>query len=162
MNNETNPLKIKKNILVFIFFIFIVAILLFIFSVNSNRKTSASSYKVLGSNKFESKQQRHFSIESRQDKIYNIGDYTVNLDRNRMLRLNVSVRCNQESFQTFVDYDILVQNAVLDSFADCRKLRMATTKKGKEKIKQDIELNINKSLHQHIVDEVFFTKFIIQ
>ena len=165
MKSKANPLKprksLNKTILVLIVLIIFVTILLLIFSMSSGKKSSVA-YKTLGSNQLSAQSHRRFSIESSQDQIYNIGDYTVNLDRNRMLILNISIKCEKESFETLVDYNVIVQNAVLEAFSDQSKLRMATTNKGKERIKKDIESNINMSLHQPIVKEVYFTKYIIQ
>jgi len=165
MKSKANPLKPRKNlnktILILVLLIILVSILLLIFSASSGKKSS-TVYKTHGSNKLSAQSHRRFSIESNQDNIYNIGDYTVNLDRNRMLILNISVKCTQESFETFTDYNILVQNAVLEAFSDYSTLRLATTTKGKERIKKDILNNINNSLHEPIVKQIYFNKFIIQ
>ena len=165
MGNKTNPLKTNKNlnktVLILVALIIIVSIALLLFSASSGKKSSAV-YKTHGSNKLSGQSHRRFSIESNPDNIYNIGDYTVNLDRRRMLILNISLKCTEESFETFTDYNILVQNAVLEAFSDYNSLRLATTSKGKDKIKKDILNNINSSLHEPIVKEIYFNKFIIQ
>lgn len=165
MKNKANPLKIDKRlsrtILVLILLIIVVSILLLIFSVSSGKKAPVT-FKSHGINQLFSKGHRSFSIESHQENIYNIGDYNVNLDRSRLLILNLSVKCTQESFDTLIDYNILIQNAVLEAFSDYSTLRMATTTKGKEKIKKDILENINEALHKPIVKQVYFNKFIIQ
>ena len=165
MKNKANPLKttkgLNKTILALVLLIVLVSILLLIFSVSSGKK-SPVSYKSHGINNFFDKSHRNFSVESSQDNIYNIGDYNVNLDRSRLLILNISIKSTQESFDTVTDYNILIQNAVLEAFADYSSLRMATTNKGKEKIKKDIMTNINQSLPEPIIKEIYFNKFIIQ
>jgi len=165
MKNKANPLKVKKNInktiLVLVLLILLVSVFLLILSVSSTHK-SPITYKTHGKSGFFSKAKRHFNIESSQDNIYNLGEYNVNLNYNRILIINISIQTNQEAFDTLNDYNILIQSAVLDAFSDQSSLHMASTLQGKEKIKRHILANINKALHQPLVNKVYFNRFIIQ
>jgi len=160
-----NTLKIDKRfnrtVLILVAFIILVSISLLLFSVSSKKK-SAVVYKTQGKQNLFAQSKRNFSVESIEDNIYNLGDYTVNLDYHRMLILNISVKSQHNAFETLQDYKILVQNAVIEAFSDQKALRMATSNKGKDKISKDIQNNINTALPQAKIEEVYFNTFIVQ
>jgi len=165
MKQKSNPLKINKGlqkaILGLVLIIIVVSILLFAFSLGSSKKANVQ-YKSFGSNKFSSKGHRSFNIESAEENIYNLGQYEVNLNRRKLLILNLSIQCNEEAFETIQEKNILIQNAVIQTFADYGSMTMATSPKGKDKIKKNILDNINNSLHKPLVTQVYFNTFIIQ
>jgi len=165
MRNKPNPLKVKKSIskiiLLFVIFILTLSIILLLLSLESNHDNS-SRYKSYGSSKYSSQFHRHITIESIQDKIYNLGQYEVNLNAQRLLVLNISIQCTSEAFEFLQDNTIIVQNAVIETFSSYGSIAMANTEEGKRKIKQRLLNNINKGLHKPLVSEIYFNKFIIQ
>lgn len=165
MKNKRNPLKIKKtltrNVLILVILIVLISILLLIFSLSSGKKSSVT-YKTHNNNYLTSKIHRRFSVESNKENIYNLGDYNVNLNQRKHLILNISVQCTQDSFKILVQNNIIIQNAVLEAFANYSSIYMASTNEGKEQIKRHILGNINNALHEPIVTQIYFNKFIIQ
>ena len=116
MKHRPNPLKIKKSIhktiLLLVLLIIIVSILLLGFSLVSSKKTKVK-YKGFGNIQLLSKAHRRFSVESREEKIYNIGQYEVNLNRNKLLIFNLSLQCSEEAFDVLQDKNILIQNRII-------------------------------------------------
>ena len=163
MTNRKNPLKIQKNlirtILLFVGLIFIFTIILFAYSALSEKKTSV---KYKNTSFLQQQVHRRFQIESTEDKIYNLGEYQVNLTANKFLILDLSVNCAKESYDTFLDNNILIQNAVLEAFSTYGDIPMPTSRSGKETIKKRLIKNINDSLRENLVQEIYFKKYLIQ
>ena len=166
MKKKSNPLKVKKkitrNILILVILIVVVSILLLIFSLSSGKKSSVSYKSHINKNYLTSKSSRHFSVESSDEKIYNLGDYNVNLNSRKLLILNISVQCTKDSFDTLTENDIIIQNAVLDAFSNYSSVYTATTNEGKEQMKEHILENINTAVHEPLITKIYFNKFIIQ
>ena len=105
---------------------------------------------------------RRFTVESKEEHIYNIGDYDVNIDNTHHLRFNVSIKSQEESLDTLLNNKVLIQNAVIETFSIYGNNYRPDTTRGKEKIKKKIQENIDKYLSQPLVTEVYFNKFLIQ
>ncbi len=105
---------------------------------------------------------RKFTVESKQDNIYNIGDYDVNIDNTHHLRFNVSISCQDECLGTLLKNKIIIQNAVIETFSIYGNNYRPNTSDGKKKIKNKIQQNINNYLGSPLITEVYFNKFLIR
>jgi len=165
MKNKRNPLKINKTIqrgiLLFVIFILVLSIFILILSLFSDKRLNLKPRSYV-SGQFSNLMHRHFIIESEAEHLYNLGEYQVNLNTNKILIINLSIQAYSESFELLNDHSIIVQNAVIETFANQHSMYIAQTKGGKEKIKKELLKNINNSLHKPLVAKIYFNKFLIQ
>jgi flagellar basal body-associated protein FliL len=162
MKNQTKTnKKIIRVILVIVMLIVLLSIILVVSSVLPKKQTSLNDIGyAFGSSKLHTN--RKFTVESKEEHIYNIGDYDVNIDNTHHLRFNVSIKCQDEPLSTLLENKILIQNAVIETFSIYGNNYRPNTTNGKEKIKKKIRQNIDKYLDHPLVTEVYFNKFLIQ
>ncbi len=158
--NNVNK-KIIKSILVVVIIMILLSVILLINLVIPKKQASLNDIgNAFGSSKLHTN--RKFTVESKKEHIYNIGDYDVNIDNTHHLRFNVSIKCQDESLSNLLENKILIQNAVIETFSIYGNNYRPNTTDGKEKIKKKIKQNIDKYLDQPLVTEVYFNKFLIQ
>ncbi len=157
--------KIKKNItkiaLVFILVIIFISLILFMASLASKKESSLQNIGRIFDTS-NSNAHRKFKIESEKEYIYNIGEYQVNLDRHKHLVFNLSIKCKYNAFHTIIEKNILIQNAVLDSFSTYNSIGIPYTSYGHEYVKKKIKEHLIKVFQEPIIEEIYFNKFIIQ
>lgn len=161
-SNRVKPnKKIIRSILFIVLFLILFSIILLITSALPKKRSSLESIGYsFGSNSLES--HRRFHLESKEENIYNLGEYRVNISNDKLLIFNLSVKCQDDAFKTLQKNDILVQHSVIESFSMYGNNYLPDTLKGKQKIKQKIKANIYKNLKNAIVKEVYFNKFLIR
>lgn len=159
-SNMKKKNKLTKISLVIAVLIIFLSVIVMISSFLSEKK---SSFGHTGFGKMmQIKGSRKFTIESEEEHIYNLGEYQVNLTRDKHLLLNLSVRSAEDSFEKLLENKIVVQNAVIEAFSTYGGIAMPTTAAGKNSIKNKIMQNINESPASPMIEEVYFNKFIIQ
>lgn len=158
MNKNKN---LKRILLALVIMIIMVSLIILIYAISSS-KGSSIDFKNNGSKSFMGSDKRQFDVESSQDFIYNLGEYQVNISRDKYLILNFSVRCNDAMFDTIMKKNILVQNAVLETFAADGAHAYAATSNGKEKIKKQLIKNLNRVLGNDAIQEIYFKRYIVQ
>ena len=163
--SHANPLKpnksISKIILAVVSFIIIFSIALFV-STTKSKKSSSVSYLGSGSHAFGKSSSRMFIVESEDENVYYLGEYVVNLTHNSKLLFQLSVKCEEDSFEMMQGSSILVQNAILEVFASTGSLRSPRTTKGKKALKEKLVKQINSYVGTGVVEEIYFKKYIIQ
>ncbi len=165
MKKKSNPIKPNKKIiqtsLAIVAFILLISIILLVSSLLPKKKSSLDQLGyTFGNSSIET--QRRFQIESQEENIYNLGEYKVNISSNNYLILNLSVKCQEESFSLLQQHKILIQNAVIETFSMYGDNYFPDTPKGKETIKRKIKENISKHLGCPLVTDVYFNKFLIR
>ncbi len=165
MSKKTKSTKINKKILktslaLTIFILFSSVIIL----MSSLLNTKKSSLQDLGYtfSKSGNTTPRKFKVESEEESIYNLGEYRVNLNARNYLTFDLSVKCPDESFHTLLENNILIQNAVLDTFSTYGEIYMPNTVSGKERIKKKIKQNIYDAFGHSLIEEVYFNKYLIR
>lgn len=165
MKTKANPIqpdkKIIKIALILVIFVIFTSIVLIMSSLLPEKK--APSLKHLGSafSRSNSSDHREFRIESKEEGIYNLGEYKVNIDSNKLLTLNISVKCLDDASDTLFENSILIQNAVLTAFDMQGGVYHLDRVSGKERIKQRIKENIYETFGHPLVEEIYFNKFLI-
>lgn len=160
---KTNQLnkKIIRITLVIVILMISSSVVLLVKTVLPKKQTSLNDIGyAFGNSKLHTN--RRFTVESKEEHIYNIGDYDVNIDNIHHLRFNVSIKSQEESLGTLLNNKVLIQNAVIETFSIYGNNYRPDTTRGKEKIKKKIQENIDKYLSQPLVTEVYFNKFLIQ
>ena len=165
MKNQAKTSKLNKKIIRIILVLVILmissSVILLVNSVLPKKQTSLNDIGyAFGSAKIHTN--RKFTVESKKENIYNIGDYDVNVDNIHHLKFNVSIKCQNESLDTLLENKILIQNAVIETFSIYGNNYRPNTTNGKDKIKNKIKNNIDKYLSHPLVTEVYFNKFLIQ
>ncbi len=163
MKNQAKKInkKIIRATLASVILMILVSIGLLVNSVLPKKQTSLNNIGyAFGSSKIQTS--RKFMVESKEEHIYNIGDYDVNIDNTHHLRFNVSIKCLDESLNTLLENKILIQNAVIETFSIYGNNYRPNTVDGKNKIKNKIKQNIDKYLDHPLVAEVYFNKFLIR
>ncbi|MFC2074579.1 flagellar basal body-associated protein FliL [Campylobacterota bacterium] len=165
MKNQVNTNKVNKKFIKIILAVVIVmiflSIILLVNSVLPKKQTSLNDIGyAFGNSKIHTN--RKFTVESKEEHIYNIGDYDVNVDNTHHLRFNVSIKCQNDSLGTLLENKIIIQNAVIETFSIYGNNYRPNTSNGKDKIKNKIKQNIDKYLDHPLVTEVYFNKFLIQ
>jgi len=151
--------KINKLFLIILILIMAFSLFIIVSSVLSKQGASAS-FESFGS--FATGKKRGFSIESKENNVYNIGNYEVNLNSDKLLIIDLSIQSEKDSYKNILEHNIVIQNAVLDAFSNYETTYSAITPQGKKHIKKHIKDNINKTLSDAPIKEVYFNKFIIQ
>ena len=105
---------------------------------------------------------RKFKIESEEEGLYNIGEYRVNLNSDQHLVLNLSVKCTEGSFAILQKNSVLIQNAVIDTFATYDSIYLPNTVPGKERLKLKLKQKINSAFEKQQIEEVYFNKYLIR
>jgi len=161
MKSKPNPVKTNKNFIkagvILIVLVLFLSIILLLGSSLSEKRSSLENVGYL----FD-RSHRNFTLESPQEGIYNLGEYQVNISSDKLLVLNLSIKCAQDSFHTLLSNKVVIQNAVIDAFSIYGGIHFPNTTSGKENIKKKITQNIYESLGYPLVEEVYFNKFIIQ
>ncbi len=104
----------------------------------------------------------HGGIESTEEKIYRVGDFTVNVrgDIDRKLTLNISLQyVDEDAPRELQNKNPIIRNSVISTCTDAEYLE---SKHGKELLKENLKRNINQSLNKEAVSEVYFNHFLIQ
>ena len=165
MRNTPNPVKINKKIikisLIFIIFIIFFSIILLMSNLLPKEKSSLENVGYTFGNA-DSHMHRKFKVESEDEGLYNIGEYKVNLSTSKYLTLDLSIKCAKDSFSLLLKNKILIQNAVIDTFATYGSIYLPNTSTGKERLKIKIKQKINDAFVDNLIEEVYFNKYLIR
>ena len=164
MKKKPNSVKINKNIIRII--LLLVVLLVFItllFVVNSLLDKKQPSLDNIGYvfSKSHSDLHRKIIIESKDEGIFNLGEYRVNITPNKLLTFNLSIKCPVDSYTTLLKNDIVLQNAVIDAFHMYGGIHYLNTPSGKDKLKRKIKQNMYEALGKPLVKELYFNKYLI-
>ena len=165
MKNRSKSVQINKKILrvtlILITLIIFFSIILFMSTLLPKEKSSLQNVGYsFGS--AETHMHRKFKVESEDEGLYNLGEYKVNLTTDRYLTLDLSVKCPQNSFDLLLRNKILIQNAVIETFATYGSIHFPDTPLGKARLKSKIRRKINDTFAQGMIEEVYFNKFLIR
>lgn len=153
--------KIIKLSLILIVIILFLSIILLMSTLSSKDASSLEGARSAFGNA-DTKTHRKFKIESEEEGLYNIGEYQVNLNSDQYLVLNLSVKCTKGSFEILQKNSVLIQNAVIDTFATYDSIYLPNTVPGKERLKQKLKQKINSAFEKQQIEEVYFNKYLIR
>lgn len=165
MKNRPTSVRIHKKIikisLIVVIFIIFLSIVLLMSTLLPKEKSSLENvgYSFGSAN---THMHRKFKIESKEEGLYNIGEYRVNLDSNKHLTLNLSLKCTGNAFGILLKNSVLIQNAVIDTFATYGSIYLPNTLPGKERLKIKIKQKVNDAFEDELIEEVFFNKYLIR
>ncbi len=144
-----------------VIFILFLSIILFLSTLLSKEKSSMQNVGyAFGS--ADTHMHRKFKVESKEEGLYNIGEYRVNLNSDKHLILDLSIKCKEDSFGLVLKNSILIQNAVIDTFATYDSIYLPNTLPGKERLKVKLRQKINDAFEDRLIEEVYFNKYIIR
>jgi flagellar basal body-associated protein FliL len=164
MKNKTNPAKIDKKIIRFILAaVVLVVFISIIILLNSllNKKQSSLDNIGYSFGKSHSDLHRKIIIESKDEGIFNMGEYRVNITPNRLLTLNLSIKCQNDAYTTLLKNNIALQNAVIGAFDMYGGIHFLDTPSGKDRLKSKIKQNMSDALGKPLVEEIYFNKYLI-
>lgn len=153
--------KIIKLSLILIVLILFLSIILLMSTLSSKDASSLEGARSIFGNA-DTQTHRKFKIESEEEGLYNIGEYQVNLNSDQYLVLNLSVKCTEGSFGILQKNSVLIQNAVIDTFATYDSIYLPNTVPGKERLKQKLKQKINSAFEKQQIEEVYFNKYLIR
>jgi len=98
--------------------------------------------------------------------IFFLGDFTTNLATHdaagKFIRVEVRLKMSDTDLaDELKDKNIVLRDAVIDAMSLKRFSELAT-QKAKEKLKEDIKTRLNGILSEGEIEDVYFTKFIVQ
>ena len=132
---------------------------------------SNSSFNFEG-NKLKQKQKvgmgyvRTGRVEFKARDIFFLGDFTTNMATNdragKFVRVEVRLKMSDTDLVDELKYkNIVLRDAVIDSMS-LKRFSQVATEKGKMALKEDIKVRLNSILADGDIEEVYFTKFIVQ
>jgi len=105
-------------------------------------------------------------VEYKAKDVFFLGDFTTNMathDRaGKFVRVEVRLKMSDTDLaDELQDKNIVLRDAVIESMS-LKRFSEVSTEKGKMVLKEDIKTRLNGILKDGEVEEVYFTKFIIQ
>lgn len=164
MKNKLNPTKIDKKIirliLIVIVLVIFITLLITLNSLLGKKKPSLDNigYSFAKSN---SDLHRKITIESKAEGIFNLGEYRVNITPDKLLTLDLSIKCTDDAYSTLLKNNILLQNAVISAFDMYGGIHFLDTPSGKDRLKDKIKQNMYEALGKPLVKEIYFKKYLI-
>jgi len=105
-------------------------------------------------------------VDYKAPDIFFLGDFTTNMATNdragKFVRVEVRLKMNDEDMVDELKFkNIVLRDAVIEEMS-LKRFSEVSTEKGKKRLKTNIKEHLNSILTDGKVEEVFFTKFIIQ
>jgi len=105
-------------------------------------------------------------VEYKARDIFFLGDFTTNMashDRaGKFVRVEVRLKMSDEDLaDELKEKNIVLRDAVIEAMS-LKRFSQVSTQKGKVALKEDIKTRLNGILAEGDVEEVYFTKFIVQ
>lgn len=105
-------------------------------------------------------------VEYKARDIFYLGDFTTNMathDRaGKFVRVEVRLKMSDEDLvDELKSKNIVLRDAVIEAMS-LKRFSQVSTQKGKIALKEDIKVRLNGILADGDIDEVYFTKFIVQ
>jgi len=149
----------------------IVAILAIMLAVLIAYAVSNSAFNFKG-NTLKQKQKvgmgyvRKGRVEYKSPDIFFLGDFTTNMATNdragKFVRVEVRLKMSDTDLvDELQDKNIVLRDAVIEAMS-LKRFSQVSTGKGKIALKEEIKVRLNEILADGDINEVYFTKFIIQ
>jgi len=149
----------------------IFGIVLIMFFVVVAYAVSNSSFNFKG-NTLKQKQKvgmgyvRTGRVEYKARDVFFLGDFTTNMATNdragKFVRVEVRLKMSDEDLvDELKDKNIVLRDVVIEAMS-LKRFSQVATEKGKEALKEDIKGKLNGILADGDIEDVYFTKFIIQ
>ena len=105
-------------------------------------------------------------VEFKAPHIFFLGDFTTNMathDRaGKFVRVEVRLKMSDTDLvDELKDKNVVLRDAVIEAMS-LKRFSQVSTQKGKMALKDDIKIRLNEILADGDIEEVYFTKFIIQ
>ena len=105
-------------------------------------------------------------VEYKARDVFFLGDFTTNMATNdragKFVRVEVRLKMSDEDLvDELKDKNIVLRDAVIEAMS-LKRFSQVSTQKGKIALKEDIKTSLNSILADGDIEEVYFTKFIVQ
>lgn len=105
-------------------------------------------------------------VEYKSPDVFFLGDFTTNMATNdragKFVRVEVRLKMSDTDLvDELQDKNIVLRDAVIEAMS-LKRFSQVSTAKGKMALKEDIKTRLNAILADGDINEVYFTKFIVQ
>ncbi len=105
-------------------------------------------------------------VEYKARDVFFLGDFTANMATNdragKFVRVEVRLKMSDENLaDELKDKNIILRDAVIEAMS-LKRFSEVSTEKGKIALKENIKEKLNRLVSEGEIEEVYFTKFIVQ